>query len=118
MTLLLGISQSTRYLITHGIITYSHSIENKETLVPVFLRGLEVSSSALNVKLTRIGRRFPSSSANNDEYNDEYLGRGFNFVTSRSSIFLSRLSFHISEFRVHWIYYRSSKTTRGEIKSY
>ena len=36
--------------------------------------------------------------ANNDEYNDEYLCRDF-FVGFN---FWSRLSFQISEFRVHW----------------
>ena len=57
----------------------------------------------------RIGRRFHSPSAkgvpymaNNDEYtdeyNDEYLCRDF-FVGFN---FWSRLSFQISEFRVHW----------------
>ena len=42
--------------------------------------------------------------ANNDEYNDEYLCRDF-FVGFN---FWSRLSFQISEFRVHWYTVRSS----------
>ena len=43
-----------------------------------------------------------------DEYNDEYLCRDF-FVGFN---FWSRLSFHISEFRVHWLWLASPEGGR------
>ena len=55
------------------------------------LRGLDVGFIPL------LPKELPYM-ANNDEYNDEYLCRDF-FVGFN---FWSRLSFQISEFRVHW----------------
>ena len=83
----------------------SFNKEKNEASVPVFyadwtsvpvprtssLRGLDVGFIPL------LPKELPYL-ANNDEYNDEYLCRDF-FVGFN---FWSRLSFQISEFRVHW----------------
>ena len=96
-----------------GTITFSHSIGKKnEASVPVFyadwtsvpvprtssLRGLDVGFIPL------LPKELPYMANNDeytDEYNDEYLCRDF-FVGFN---FWSRLSFQISEFRVHCITY-------------
>ena len=76
------------------------------TSVPVprtpSLRGLDVGFIPL------LPKELPYMANNDeytDEYNDEYLCRDF-FVGFN---FLSRLSFQISEFRVHWFHSPSAK---------
>ena len=86
----------------------SFNREKNEASVPVFyadwtsvpvprtssLRGLDVGFIPPLPKELPLWRIM----ANNDEYNDKYLCRDF-FVGFN---FWSRLSFQISEFRVHW----------------
>ena len=93
-----------------GTITFSHSIGKKmKHRYQSFTRiGRQFQSLERQVYADWTSVSFPfcqrscliwRTMANNDEYNDEYLCRDF-FVGFN---FWSRLSFQISEFRVHWV---------------
>ena len=94
-----------------GTITLSHSIAKKmKHRYQSFTRiGRQFQSLERQVYADWTSVSFPlcqrsclvwRTMANNDEYNDEYLCRDF-FVGFN---FWSRLSFQISEFRVHWVH--------------
>ena len=74
--------------------------EKNEASVPVFYADWTSVPELSNVKFTRFGRRFHSPLPKKLPYmanNDEYLCRDF-FV---GFIFWPKLSFQVSEFRVH-----------------